>query len=174
MLHDAWLKSEASQGIWQGKVHYVKMEESPNFYLKHQTGVLSIEKEGSIRFAKSPDDLLSADALKFKTISTHFYCSSPDPCSMKSYLALRKNEMTDEFAFQSLSKGVDSFLLEKRIDKPDSCFVLEFEQALVHYFDSYLVCPYDFSEESNIKQAVRVSYDELIKKLDLEDKDALR
>ena len=145
-------------GYWSGYVKYAQLGvETPRkpMYVE----VDSLKKTITIRSYSKSDEITQ----KFDILKLEWVCQSELPCGPEEYVS-KKND-------PSMQRMIDRIYLEMNVGSSLHCTALEI-RTTVFYFSQKIVglfCPYDKTQGSSFRLAIKNAYDVLIEKADVKN-----
>ena len=151
--YNSEIKDKHQTGYWSGYVKYAQVGiETPRRPMFVE--VDSSKKTITVRsYSKSDEIHQTFDILKMEWV-----CQSELPCGPEEYIS-KKND-------KNLKRMIDRIYLEMNLFTSLHCTVLEV-RATVFYFSQKMVglfCPYDKTQGTDFRMAIKNAYDELIEK----------
>ena len=169
--NDKMLIDKSTIGQWKGKVFYKKIITTNDLEMSNlKGGFLDLDNK-SISFFKNFEELSNGSQFKFNILESYFSCSAGmfTPCAIDSFLKIKKLKLND-MDYMQLNKQIKDFII--RINsKSEICSIVEFQNPVVFYFDSFIICPLDINQGQNLRKAISVKYNQEIDKVSLKDQE---
>ena len=155
--YNSEIEDKHQMGHWAGYVKYAQLGlETPRKLMYVE--VDSAKKVIIVKsYSKSEDILQVFDILKMEWV-----CQSELPCGPEEYISKKSDK--------NLKRMIDRIYLEMNLGSSLHCTILEM-RTTVFFFSQKIVslfCPYDQTQGTEFRLAIKSAYDQLIEKTDIQ------